>query len=111
MGGSAGADDGAFDPFGETSEQFAGEFTVSGVEQNALQSLLAFEEQPTIGRIAVFPDIHYCSERSIPVGVAFETTDVFYPLVTGKDMGPCKFGLLQGIGTYDFNPVGGQSSE
>ncbi|MBC6699866.1 RtcB family protein [Hymenobacter sp. BT190] len=59
----------------------------SAVEQNALQSLLAFEHQPTIGRIAVFPDIHYCSERSIPVGVAFQTTDVFYPLVTGKDMG------------------------
>ena len=59
----------------------------SGVEQNALQSLLAFEVKETIGRIAVFPDIHYCSERSIPVGVAFHTTDVFYPLVTGKDMG------------------------
>lgn len=27
--------------------------------------------------------------------------------VTGKDMGPCKFGILQGVGTYDFNPVGG----
>lgn len=59
----------------------------SAVEQNALQSLLAFEEKEAIGRIAVFPDIHYCSERSIPVGVAFQTTEVFYPLVTGKDMG------------------------
>ncbi|MBG8556143.1 RtcB family protein [Hymenobacter guriensis] len=59
----------------------------SGVEQHALQSLLAFEEKETIGRIAVFPDIHYCAERAIPVGVAFHTTDVFYPLVTGKDMG------------------------
>jgi tRNA-splicing ligase RtcB/release factor H-coupled RctB family protein len=59
----------------------------SAVEQNALQSLLAFEEKKAIGRIAVFPDIHYCSERSIPVGVAFQTTKVFYPLVTGKDMG------------------------
>ncbi|RAK70461.1 hypothetical protein DLM85_06405 [Hymenobacter edaphi] len=57
------------------------------MEQNALQSLLAFEEKPTIGRIAVFPDIHYCSERAIPVGVAFRTTEVFFPLVTGKDMG------------------------
>ena len=28
--------------------------------------------------------------------------------VAGKDGGPCKFGLLQGIGTYDFNPVGGE---
>lgn len=59
----------------------------SGVEQNALQSLLHYEEKEHIGRIAVFPDIHYCSERSIPVGVAFRTTDVFYPLVTGKDLG------------------------
>ena len=59
----------------------------SVVEQNALQSLLAFEEKESIGQIAVFPDIHYCSERSIPVGVAFQTTTVFYPLVTGKDMG------------------------
>jgi quercetin dioxygenase-like cupin family protein len=27
--------------------------------------------------------------------------------VTGKDDGPCKFGVLQGIGSYDFHPVGG----
>jgi RNA-splicing ligase RtcB len=59
----------------------------SAVEQHALQSLLAFEQQAAIERLAVFPDIHYCAERSIPVGVAFHTTDVFYPLVTGKDMG------------------------
>ena len=26
--------------------------------------------------------------------------------VTGKDMGQCKFGILQGIGRYDFNPIG-----
>ncbi|WP_324680923.1 RtcB family protein [Hymenobacter sp. GOD-10R] len=59
----------------------------SGVEQHALQSLLHYEEQEAIGQIAVFPDIHYCSERAIPVGVAFHTTEVFYPLVTGKDLG------------------------
>jgi len=59
----------------------------SGVEQHALQSLLLFEEQAPIGRLTVFPDIHYCSERAIPVGVAFQTTEVFYPLVTGKDLG------------------------
>ena len=59
----------------------------TSVEQHALQSLLAFEQQVPIGRTAVFPDIHYSSERSIPFGVAFHTTDVFYPLVTGKDMG------------------------
>jgi quercetin dioxygenase-like cupin family protein len=27
--------------------------------------------------------------------------------VTGKNDGPCKFGVLQGVGLYDFNPVGG----
>ena len=27
--------------------------------------------------------------------------------VSGKDGGRCKFAILQGIGTYDFNPVGG----
>jgi quercetin dioxygenase-like cupin family protein len=26
--------------------------------------------------------------------------------VAGKGGGPCKFGVLQGVGTYDFNPVG-----
>ena len=25
--------------------------------------------------------------------------------VAGKDGGPCKFSVLQGVGTYDFNPV------
>jgi quercetin dioxygenase-like cupin family protein len=25
--------------------------------------------------------------------------------VTGKNGGACKFGLLQGVGTYDFNPI------
>jgi quercetin dioxygenase-like cupin family protein len=27
--------------------------------------------------------------------------------VTGKNGGPCKFGVLQGVGVYDFNSVGG----
>jgi hypothetical protein len=26
--------------------------------------------------------------------------------VTGKDGGRCRFGILQGVGTYDFKPVG-----
>jgi quercetin dioxygenase-like cupin family protein len=26
--------------------------------------------------------------------------------VSGKNGGPCKFAILQGIGPYDFNPVG-----
>ncbi len=28
--------------------------------------------------------------------------------VTGENMGPCKFSVLQGVGTYDYNPVGGE---
>src|SRR5690349_19202242 len=59
----------------------------NGVEQNALQSLRAFEDEDAIQQIAVFPDIHFCSERSIPVGVAFRSSERFYPLVTGKDAG------------------------
>ena len=27
--------------------------------------------------------------------------------VSGKDGGACKFAILQGVGRYDFNPVGG----
>ena len=27
--------------------------------------------------------------------------------VTGENNGPCKFNVLQGVGAYDFNPVGG----
>ena len=27
--------------------------------------------------------------------------------VTGKDGEPCRFAILQGVGTYDFQPVGG----
>ena len=26
--------------------------------------------------------------------------------VTGKDMGPCRFAILQGVGVYDFQAVG-----
>jgi quercetin dioxygenase-like cupin family protein len=29
--------------------------------------------------------------------------------VTGKNGGPCKFGVLQGVGIYDFNPVGSKA--
>ena len=57
------------------------------IEENAKNALILFENETDINNISVFPDIHYCSERSIPVGVAFKTTDFFYPLVTGKDMG------------------------
>ncbi len=59
----------------------------TSIEDNAMQGLQLFEKDENISKIAVFPDIHYCSEKNLPVGVAFESTDVFYPLITGKDMG------------------------
>ncbi|MEO6302345.1 MAG: hypothetical protein ABIP51_04165 [Bacteroidia bacterium] len=59
----------------------------NNIEENALNCLKQFELEEGIEKISVFPDIHFCSERAIPVGVAFKTTDVFYPLITGKDMG------------------------
>lgn len=70
------------------------------IEENAHSSLSIFENRENIDSIAVFPDIHYCSEKAIPVGVAFKTTDVFYPLVTGKDMG-CGVAYLR-IDKRDF---------
>lgn len=57
------------------------------IEDNALSQLQMFEQEEHISQISVFPDIHYCSEKNVPVGVAFKSTDVFYPLITGKDMG------------------------
>jgi len=56
------------------------------IEYNALEQLNLFVEKG-IDNISVFPDIHYCSEKNLPVGVAFTTTDKFYPLITGKDVG------------------------
>jgi release factor H-coupled RctB family protein len=57
------------------------------IEPNAAECLAQFESMDNIDRISVFPDIHYCAEKAIPVGVAFKASDVFYPLITGKDMG------------------------
>lgn len=31
--------------------------------------------------------------------------------VTGKNGGPCKFAILQGVGRYDFNPVGASDAQ
>ncbi|HWY35834.1 MAG TPA: hypothetical protein VNX68_14420, partial [Nitrosopumilaceae archaeon] len=59
---------------------------IKEIESNAVEQLKMFE---TMGleNISVFPDIHYCSEKNLPVGVAFSTSDKFYPLITGKDLG------------------------
>jgi tRNA-splicing ligase RtcB len=56
------------------------------IESNALEQLALFEKMG-IDEISVFPDIHYCSEKNLPVGVAFSMKDKFYPLITGKDLG------------------------
>jgi hypothetical protein len=55
------------------------------IEPNAHEIILGLETE--VDKIAVFPDVHYSSKNSIPVGVAFESTDKFYPLITGKDIG------------------------
>jgi len=55
------------------------------IEQNAIEPILSSEKD--MNKICVFPDIHYSSERNLPVGVAFLSTDKFFPLVTGKDVG------------------------
>jgi len=57
------------------------------IEHNALTQLQQYAEKPHITRLCAFTDIHYCTEKALPVGVAFETTDYCYPLVTGKDIG------------------------
>jgi release factor H-coupled RctB family protein len=59
----------------------------SMIETNAKEALDLFTSEDNIHGISIFPDIHYCSEKNLPVGVAFETIDVFYPLITGKDLG------------------------
>ena len=58
---------------------------INSIEQNAISPLISASDMMT--EICVFPDIHYCSEKSLPVGVAFLSTDKFFPLVTGKDVG------------------------
>lgn len=60
---------------------------IKHIEDNALSGLELFESEEAISNIAVFPDIHYCSEKNLPVGVAFKTSNFIFPLITGKDMG------------------------
>lgn len=64
------------------------------VEERAIDALSRFESAEGVENVSVFPDIHFCAERAIPVGVAFKTTEVFYPLITGKDMG-CGVAYMQ----------------
>jgi tRNA-splicing ligase RtcB/release factor H-coupled RctB family protein len=62
-------------------------FVSTEIEGNALAQVGATEAMPEIEAIAVYPDIHYCDEKAIPVGLAFATREHIFPLVTGKDMG------------------------
>lgn len=54
------------------------------LEKNAIDAIQIVEDE--MAEICVFPDAHYCAEKSIPVGVAFSSVDKFFPLVTGKDV-------------------------
>jgi tRNA-splicing ligase RtcB/release factor H-coupled RctB family protein len=57
------------------------------VEQNAINIIDKLVLEDNINNIFVFPDVHFSSEQSIPVGVCFDTTNVIYPLISGKDIG------------------------
>lgn len=59
----------------------------SRIEQNALEQLQQYAGRPFIEHINAYPDIHYCQEKALPVGVAFVTKGWCYPLITGKDIG------------------------
>ena len=54
------------------------------IEKNAMDAIQSVSGE--MDEICVFPDVHYCAEKSIPVGVAFSSVDKFFPLVIGKDI-------------------------
>lgn len=66
----------------------------SNIEPNAKKQLDEMLTDSKINKIAAFPDIHYCSEKGIPVGLAFSSQTHIYPLITGNDMG-CGVAYLQ----------------
>ena len=59
----------------------------NSIEQNAMDQLQQYAQKPFVDAICAFTDIHYCAEKALPVGVAFQTRDYCYPLITGKDIG------------------------
>lgn len=67
---------------------------INEIEENAADQIAHLTEQEHILDAAIFPDIHFCDEKGIPVGLTFTTKDVIYPLITGKDMG-CGVGYLK----------------
>ena len=73
------------------------------IERNALEQLENYAQKPYVSAVCAFTDIHYCSEKALPVGVAFRTRDYFYPLITGKDIG-CGVMYLQVSKEYWLKP-------
>lgn len=59
----------------------------NSIESNAMEQLQQYAQKPDVQSICAFTDIHFCQEKALPVGVAFQTTDLCYPLITGKDIG------------------------
>ena len=59
----------------------------NNIEKNAKDKILKLSEDENIIYVFVFPDVHFSSESSMPVGISFNTLDVVYPLVSGKDIG------------------------
>lgn len=59
----------------------------NSIEHNAMSQLQQYAQKPFLEKICAFTDIHYCTEKALPVGVAFKTNDYCYPLITGKDIG------------------------
>ena len=59
----------------------------NNIEKNAKDKILKLSEDENIIDVFVFPDVHFSSESSMPVGISFNTLDVVYPLVSGKDIG------------------------
>lgn len=57
------------------------------IEDSAKTQLEKLSNDDNILELCIFPDIHYASEKSIPVGVAFKTDNLIYPLVSGNDTG------------------------
>ena len=60
---------------------------IEEIENNAKEQIENYSNLEGINKLCVFPDIHFCDEKAIPVGVSFSTENIFYPLVTGKDLG------------------------
>lgn len=59
----------------------------NSIDEKVLSKIEEISIKSSITDVCVFPDVHYCSEKSIPVGIAFASYNRVFPLITGKDMG------------------------